>query len=183
MPNESIAQALRDAQPSWVTLPSADQEPPGELRGLLDHFDAGERPAAEAAAAWLRGQALSAHQTARTHLLVADHRVDGFYSLASAQVELSQRDRRRMGADPVRVPAALIAWIAKDRRASIDGKALLLHAAASARRVSTVQATSVLVVDPFDEDTADMWRERYGFRASRDSRRPPRLWLPLQGVD
>ncbi len=56
----------------------------------------------------------------------------GFYSLASAQVTLSQRDRR-LGVDPVRVPAALVTWIAKDVRADIDGKVLLLHADASKR--------------------------------------------------
>lgn len=107
----------------------------------------------------------------------------GFYSLASAQVELSQRDRRRVGVAPVRVPAALITWIAKDKRAEIDGKPLLLHAAATARRAAELQATSVLVVDPFDEETAAMWRERYGFRASVETRTPKRLWLPLQPVD
>jgi len=112
-------------------------------------------------------------------LLIADGRVVGFYSLASAQVELSQRDRPRVDVAPVRVPAALITWIAKDKRAEIDGKLLLL-AAATARRAAELQATSVLVVDPFDEETAAMWRERFGFRASVEARTPKRLWLPLQ---
>jgi len=109
--------------------------------------------------------------------------VAGFYSLASAQVELSQRDRQRAGVAPIRVPAALITWIAKDRRATLDGKLLLLHAAATARRAAELQATSVLVVDPFDEETATMWRERYGFRSSAEARKPKRLWLPLQLAD
>jgi hypothetical protein len=113
-------------------------------------------------------------------LLIADGRVVGFYSLASAQVELSQRDRPRVDVAPVRVHAALITWIAKDKRAEIDGKLLLLHAAATARRAAELQATSVLVVDPFDEETAAMWRERFGFRASVEARTPKRLWLPLQ---
>jgi hypothetical protein len=84
---------------------------------------------------------------------------------------------------PVRVPAALITWIAKDRRATIDGKLMLLHAAATARRAAELQATSVLVVDPFDNETATMWRERYGFRPSAEVRKPKRLWLPLQPAD
>jgi hypothetical protein len=178
----SIATALADSEPSWITLPSRDEELPGELRIALDDFDAGRRAAAKAAGAWLRTQSVTAHQTSRTRLLVASGRVTGFYSLASAQVELSQRDRRRVGAAPVRVPAALITWIAKDRRAEIDGKLLLLHAAATARRAAELQATSVLVVDPFDEETAAMWRERYGFRPSAEARKPKRLWLPLQPV-
>ena len=180
---ESIDAALADFQPSWITLPSRDEELPSELRLALDDFDAGERAAAKAATAWLRTQAVAAHQTSRTRLLIAGRRVAGFYSLASAQVELSQRDRRRVGVVHVRVPAALITWIAKDKRAEIDGKLLLLHAAATARRAAELQATSVLVVDPFDEETALMWRKRYGFRASAETRKPKRLWLPLQPAD
>lgn len=179
---ESIAAALADSQPSWVTLPPRGEELPSELLLAFDDFDAGERAAAQAAGAWLRTRAVAAHQTSRTRLLIAAGRVEGFYSLASAQVELSEHDRRRVGVDPVRVPATLVTWIAKDRRAEIEGKLLLLHAAATARRAAELQATSVLVVDPFDDETAAMWRERYGFRPSAEARRPKRLWLPLQTV-
>lgn len=179
---ESIAAALADSQPSWVTLPPRGEELPSELLLAFDDFDAGERAAAQAAGAWLRTRAVAAHQTSRTRLLIAAGRVEGFYSLASAQVELSEHDRRRVGVDPVRVPATLVTWIAKDRRAEIDGKLLLLHAAATARRAAELQATSVLVVDPFDDETAAMWRERYGFRPSAEARKPKRLWLPLQTV-
>lgn len=180
---ESIDAALADPQPSWIKLPSREEEMPSELRLALDDFDAGERTAARAATAWLRTQAVAAHQTSRTRLLIAASRVAGFYSLASGQVELSQRDRRRAGIAPVRVPAALITWIAKDKRAAVDGKLLLLHAAGTARRAAELQATSVLVVDPFDEETAAMWREYHGFRASAETRKPKRLWLPLEPAD
>jgi hypothetical protein len=177
---ESIAEALADPEPTWITLPGPQDELPNELRIALDEFDAGERPAAVAAGAWLRGQAVDSYQTSRTRLLIAEHRIAGFYSLASAHVELRQRDRRRAGFDPARVPAALVTWIAKDKRAEIDGKLLLLHAAGTARRAAELQATAVLVLDPFDEQTATMWRERFGFRPSAETRTPKRLWLPLQ---
>jgi hypothetical protein len=159
----------------------------GDLTSAIDNFDAGRRPAASAATTWLRTQAIASHQTSRTRLLVVAGRVEGFYSLASAQVELSQRDRRRAGFgradfEPVRVPAALITWIAKDRHGTLDGKLLLLHAAATARRASELLAMPVLVVDPFDQQTAAMWRSRYGFRASVDGRRPKCLWLPLDAI-
>ncbi len=180
---ESISAALVDLQPTWITLPSRDEELPTELQLAVDDFDAGGRAAAKAATAWLQKEAVAAHQTSRTRLLIAGRRIAGFYSLASAQVELSQRDRRRVGVVPVRVPAALITWIAKDKRAEIDGKLLLLHAAATARRAAELQATSVLVVDPFDDETAAMWRKRYGFRASVETRKPKRLWLPLEPAD
>jgi hypothetical protein len=76
-----------------------------------------------------------------------------------------------------------VTWIAKDRRADIDGKQLLLHAAGTARRAAELQATAVLVVDPFDEETEKMWRDRFGFRASAEKRKPKRLWLPLGPAD
>ncbi len=181
---ESIDADLTDLKPTWITLPSRDEELPTELRLALEDFDAGKRAAAQAAGAWLQTQAVAAHQTSRTRLFIAGCRVAGFYSLASAQVELSQRDRRGVGVVPVRVPAALITWIAKDKRAEIDGMLLLLHAVATARRAAELQATSVLVVDPFDEETAAMWRKRYGFRASaEEARKPKRLWLPLEPAD
>ncbi|MBA3807958.1 MAG: hypothetical protein H0X28_06165 [Solirubrobacterales bacterium] len=179
----AIAEALADRAPTWLTLPSGPARAPDELRDLLDDFDAGDRPAAVAAGDWLRAEAFGSHATSRTRLLIADQRLAGFYSLASAQVELSQRDRGRLGVDPVRVPAALVTWIAKDKRAEIDGKELVLHAAAMARRAAELQATSVLVVDAFDEQTARMWRERFGFRPSSEARTPKRLWLPLQPGD
>lgn len=180
---ESMTAPFAVAQQSWITLPSRDEELSCEVRLALDDFDAGGRAAARAAGIWLRTEAVAAHQTSRTRLLISGRRVAGFYSLASAQVELSQRDRRRAGVTPVRVPASLITWIAKDRRAAIDGKLLLLHAVATARRAAELQATSVLVVDPFDAETATMWRERYGFRPSAEAKKPKRLWLPLQVAD
>jgi hypothetical protein len=180
---ESIVAALADPQPSWVTLQPADADIPSELQAALNAFDAGKRPAAVAAGSWLKTQALDSYQTSRTRLLIAQHRVAGFYSLASAQVALSQRDRRRLGVVPVQVPAALVAWIAKDVHADISGETLLLHAAATARRAAVLQATSALVVDPFDVETALMWRERFGFRPSSESAERKRLWLPLRAVD
>jgi hypothetical protein len=113
--------------------------------------------------------------------LVIDHQVSGFYSLASAQVALRPQHRRSLGLDQsvVSVPAALVAWIAKDTRSEIDGADLLRHAAATARRAATLQASAVLVVDPYDDETALMWRERFGFRSSGETGALKRLWLPL----
>jgi hypothetical protein len=179
----AIADALADPAQTWLTLPAGSAQAPDELHALINNFDAGDRPAAIEAGNWLRTKALSSHATSRTWMLIADQRLAGFYSLASAQVELNQRDRGRLGVDPVRVPAALVTWIAKDKRAAIDGKELLLHATAMARRAAELQATSVLVVDPYDEQTAAMWRRRFGFRSSSEARKPKRLWLPLQPVD
>ncbi|MGO9248904.1 MAG: hypothetical protein ACLP7W_09985, partial [Solirubrobacteraceae bacterium] len=92
---EAVAAALADPEPTWITLPGSQEELPGELRAALDAFDAGKRPAAVAAREWLRTQAVDSYQTSRTRLLLAERRIAGFYSLAAAQVELRQSDRRR----------------------------------------------------------------------------------------
>jgi hypothetical protein len=179
---DALAAALSDPQPSWLTL-TPQRNPPDELCALLDRFDAGARDAARAATVWLREQALGSHTTARTRLLLRDGAIAGYYALASAQVALTQADRKRLGVQPVRVPAALVAWIAKDYRVEQDGRDLLLHAAATARRAADLQATTVLVVDPFDAKTAAMWRQRYGFRRSAEAGERRRLWLALDAID
>jgi hypothetical protein len=105
----------------------------------------------------------------------------GFYALASAQVRLSGDDREHSFGDiDHSIPAALIAWIAKAQDAGIDGRELLLHAAATARRAAALQATAVLVVDPYDDKTSEMWQQRFGFCPS-SGRRSRRLWLSLSG--
>jgi len=174
---QSIIAALADPQKTWITLPPAAAVPPA-LRAALDAFDAGERPAAQAATHWLETEAVNAYGTSRTRLLIAEHRIAGFYSLASAQVELRQAHRRSLGITQniSSVPAALVTWIAKDRQSGIDGDELLLHAAGTARRAAALQAATVLVVDAFDDATAAMWRSQFGYKSSRDKRR---LWLPL----
>lgn len=166
----------------WITLPPPGEQVAPELTAAIEEFDAGGRAAARAATAWLKETAPGSYATSRTRLLMLGSRIGGFYSLASAQVALSQRDRGELAATPVRVPAALVSWIAKDPAVAVDGKLLLLHAVGTARRAAALQATTVLVVDPFDAPTAAMWRERFGFRRSAEPAAPGRsrrLWLPL----
>ncbi len=176
---ESIRSAFRDHGATWLTLPDGDEDLPEELRHAIEIFDAGERPAARTATEWLQNDAHDSFATSRTRVLIEGQRIAGYHSLASASVALSQRDRREIGARHVRVPATLVAWIAKDIHAPIDGKELLLHAAAKAREAAWIQATTVLALDAFDEETAAMWRQRYGFRRSAEDGPRERLWLAL----
>lgn len=112
-----------------------------------------------AAREWLRTQAVDSYQTSRMRLLIAERRIAGFYSLAAAQVELRQSDRRRAGFDLVSVPAALVTWIAQRTGAEADGKLLLLHAAGTARSRS---------ISPHQT------RGRTSGQPSRRAQRPPR---------
>jgi hypothetical protein len=64
------------------------------------------------------------------------------------------------------------------------GDEMLRHADTSARRALRYVGATVLVVDPFDQDTAEMWRQRFGFQDSEQAvpgnRRLRRQWLSLQ---
>jgi len=161
---EQVATALAQQQESWFTLPPQDVEIPTELTQALEGFDAGEQAAAVAATEWLQTRARREHRTSRTRVLIAQGRLAGFYSLASSHVELSGRHRKALALQStvVSVPAALVTWIAKDHRSTVEGKTLLLHAAATARRAAAMQAATVLVVDAYDEQTAGMWKQRFG---------------------
>jgi hypothetical protein len=66
----------------------------------------------------------------------------------------------------------------------VAGVYALCAAQVALSREERAQLATVLVVDPFDEQTANMWQERFGFQ---DSEQPvpgnPRLrrqWLSLQ---
>jgi hypothetical protein len=55
------------------------------------------------------------------------------------------------------------------------------HAVGTCRRSNELQATAVLVLDAFDETTADVWLSRdLGLRRLERSRKNQiRLWMPL----
>jgi hypothetical protein len=64
------------------------------------------------------------------------------------------------------------------------GDEMLRHTDTSARRALRYVGATVLVVDPFDQDTAEMWRQRFGFQDSEQAvpgnRQLHRQWLSLQ---
>lgn len=176
----AIDEALADAEPTWVTLPPVDANISALFRRALADFDAGAKPAAVAATHWLQQSALAQHQNSRTALYIGNGRIAGYYSLCNAQVELSQRQRKKLDLrTPIgTLPASLVTWLAKDHRADFDGELLVMHAAATARKATMTQASVALVLDPYDDETAEMWRTRFGFRRSSGSN-ADRLWVPL----
>lgn len=169
---------------SWVVLPADDELIEPDLKRAISAFDAGPLPAARAAVDWLQHDAVAQFSTSRTHLLLVDGSLAGFYSLASAHAVLTQRHRKMAGVTrPAgEVPATLVTWIAKALGGPVDGDVLLLHAVATARRSRETIATALLVVDAYDDATARMWRERYGFRPAQRHGRGQRLWLPLDAA-
>jgi hypothetical protein len=71
-------------------------------------------------------------------------------------------------------------------QASADGSRLIADALGTAAELARGFGATVLAVDPYDRETNAMWRERFGFRASRtrignadDDAPLKRLHLPI----
>jgi hypothetical protein len=153
-----------------------------DVRAAVERFEGLPHPAGEEAARWLREEALHVYRESPTRLLYAEGEVQGYYSLAMAEVELRQDHRERIGADHPRQGAVLITWLARSRNCTVANVAelLLQHAVGVARRAASEVGATVIALDPYDEDTAAMWASR-GFRRSRTKRgdQPPRMWNVL----
>jgi hypothetical protein len=169
----------------WIEewSPHTEQERPDVAEAVSRfqapaHLDAGR-----AATEWLRERAASAHPGCVTRILLSDNAVQGYYSLSMSEVRLSHGDRRKLDETHPRQGAVLITWLARAEDATVADVAqqLLLHAVGVAREHAYAVGATVLALDPFDDSTAEMWREKYGFRSSQTERpgRPPRMWKPL----
>ena len=142
-------------------------------------------PAAQQAVSWLRERSLLVPAESVARLLLDNGRLLGFYALASGSGELTVSQRRELGGGERRTqPATLLSQIARDIRAPAGtGGVLILHAVAVSRRGARQIAATMFTLDPYDSDTAEMWKRSYGFR---DSAAPEpgadelRLWIPLE---
>jgi hypothetical protein len=150
----------------------------------MNAFESLDFPAGEAAAEFLRDEAVVNSVMTRTHLLVADNRVEGFISLCSGSVRLSERSVRSLGLRTTRktMPAILLTWVARHHESSTTGLELVETAFALASESAENIGVAAFVLDPWDEKVADIWRSApYPFRDSEQKRKgkPPRLWTPL----
>jgi hypothetical protein len=205
-PDARIARdAFERREDGWVRLMPEVVEDLGEnqhhLLDAVEEFESLDNDAGRAATTWLKESALVWHGTTITWLLLKNRRVDAFYASASASVLLSQRDNERLRGRrppdevwiPRRQPASLIAWIAKRADSPDAGRMAVMHAFGAAVQVAELQGNMALVLDPYDEETAQMWMrwphlnfgrsavERIG---SEDPEpRPRRLWTPLRPPD
>ncbi|HEY5261176.1 MAG TPA: hypothetical protein VIJ33_03620 [Solirubrobacteraceae bacterium] len=155
-----------------------------ELDEAIRAFTPVPGPAGRSVAKWLAAHALSEPQEATVRLRLHQGKVTGVYALCAAQITLDTTERAQLGG--VRYltqPAILLAQFARAHDSPGTGEELLLHAIGTARRALAYIGATMLVVDPFDEPTAEMWRERFHFQ---DSQQPPpgnpalrRQWLSL----
>jgi hypothetical protein len=179
-----IEQRLGAEEVSFYRLPSVEITASVAVRTALDAFHTHPVFAGEQAATWLRERALVEHRTSRTVLALGGGRICGFYALASNVVTMNEQQREAAGipGDRDRVPASLLAWIARDPTSVITGRDLLADAIATCLEAHDRQATAVLVLDAHDPETAEMWLRRpFGLR--RLTQGGNRLWLPLSATE
>jgi len=156
-----------------------------ELGEAIRSFQPVPGPAGESVTEWLAERALNEPQEATVRVRLSHGKVTGVYALCAAQVALSREERAQLGGVHYRTqPAILLAQFARAADTPGLGDEMLRHADTSARRALLYVGATVLVVDPFDQDTAEMWRQRFGFQDSEQAvpgnRRLRRLWLSLQ---
>ncbi len=183
-----------DPQPSPEVLQRAraylrvDQRVVATLPALGDairSFEPVEGPAGESVAEWLAERALRKPQEATVRVRLSHGKVTGVYALCAAQVALSSEERVQLGGVHYRTqPAILLAQFARSADSPGIGDEMLQHAYGIGQRALHYVGATVLVVDPFDQDTAGMWRQRFGFQESEQpvpgNQRLRRQWLNLQ---
>lgn len=158
----------------------------------VDAFNSLDVPAGEAASEWLKQSALDNHPSTVTQLLLREGRVEAYFALCSGQAKLSQRQRKKFVRRSVGLypgkrvhelhpiqPMALIAWLAKAQDSDFPGDEILLQATGTALEVMEVtgQGQIGIALDPFDDDTAQFWTQRYQFKSSQEPH--GRLWRTL----
>jgi hypothetical protein len=171
----------------WTPANAASAAYEDVEQGIAE-FESIDTAAGQEAARWLREDALLDNPSTITYVLLVEGRVDGYFAIASGSVTLTQRHRRGLRSgqrDYVLLPtqgASLIAWLARHRDAEKQGRSIFLYALYVALKVARLQGTPVAVLDPFDDEIATLWEERYGFRRSQTpGGNDVRLWVPLHG--
>ncbi len=184
-PTPPLSQETLERPRAYVRADQKVVEALPTLGKAIDAFDPIPGPAGESVAIWLKERALREPQEATVRVRLSHGKVTGVYALCAAQVALSGGDRAQLGGVHYRTqPAILIAQFARAADTPGIGDELLSHAVDKARLALAYVGATVLVVDPFDEDTAQMWRERFGFQDSQQpvpgDPRLHRLWFSLQ---
>ena len=178
-----IALAAAQSSPTFIRL-QPEYQAISELVEAIEGFDAGDLPGAMDRVEWLREYAFRFPEESATRLYMQAGRLLGFYALANGQVELMPRQVDDAGGLSKTQPAVLLTQIARAYEAEGAGTPMFLHALGVARRATYYSAATVIGLDPDSEEVAErVWREKYGFRDSKQpgpGRDLPRMWRPLE---
>jgi hypothetical protein len=154
----------------------------------VKRFEPVDNEAGHMSARWLREEALHDGKMTGTWLFYTNQTLQGFVSICSGNITLHDDGRanafRRtlQGLPGIRyagelMPASEIRWMGKHTKSEIDGEVILNHAVRIAHDVAELQGNAALVIDPYDEGTANFLLEKYEFLRSA---KKGQLWLRLQ---
>lgn len=185
VPDQPLSHEVLERARAYVRVDQQAVAALPELGEAIRSFQPVPDPAGESVADWLTDRALAEPQESTVRVRLSHGKITGVYALCAAQVALSRADRAHLGGVHYRTqPAILLAQFARAADAPGVGAEMLRHADKIARRALPYIGATVLVVDPFDHDTANMWRERFGFDDSeQDVPGNPSLrrqWLRFQ---
>ena len=142
-------------------------------------FDSGNPPVND----WFRKSALqsqSKHLTITKVLLDDSHRIVGFYTLATSQVDFSDLPTNLLRSLPRRqLPVAVIAWLGVDKRFQGQGigKRLLATALRDCHAAGETFAFIAVLLDCIDESAKEFY-QRFDFAELPGY--PMRLYLAYQ---
>jgi hypothetical protein len=172
-----------DLRDEWFILSTGLLAKRPDIAEAVETFEGDPRhPVSTEGARWF--QQAKHERACVTRLLFRDNQLAGFYSLASAEVEISrQKELERLGIQGgPRVPASHIEWIMRSKNFKGIGEAMLWHAALVARDVAGMQGNLVLSLDPYDDKTAKMWRDAGFVRSATELEAGlHRMYVPLFG--
>ncbi len=188
LPHRQPDNVNEDAQDGWYQWMPDNAEGvalPGLARAVAE-FESVNTNAGHEASRWLREDALLDYPSTITYVLASGARIDGYFAIASGSVTLEQEHRREFApedSDYLPAPiqgASYIEWFARHRDGETPGRKIVLYALSVAQKVAHMQGTPVVVLDPYDHETATLLKERYTFRRSRTfGGNDVRLWVPL----
>lgn len=158
-----------------------------EIVEAVELFKPVDNDAGHMSARWLKEEALHDGKMTGTWLLYKNQKVHGFVSICSGNITLHDDGRanafRRtlQGLPGVRfagelVPASEIRWMGRHAESNFSGEVILEHAVWIAHEVARLQGNAALVIDPYDDETAEFLLTKYKFLRSA---KKGQLWLRL----
>jgi hypothetical protein len=149
----------------------------GKYEHIVEAIDAFVPPcnlAGDACDTWLKENSLDDYPYTATWILYTQGMLHGFFALRSSVIAMTFNDRGKEWTQPL--PCSQIAWLCKRDGGKFHGRAIINSAIGRALEVAQIQGNVALVIEPFDEDVAELLQSRHDFfRAAEHGH----LWMPL----
>jgi hypothetical protein len=158
----------------WYSWTPAHAESPlyADIATAVQAFQPMPYPGSQAAARWLKENSLEQYPGTTTYLLIGEGRLDGFVALRTGSIVLKSDAKPQSEF----FGAIVIRWMARNREAAGKGEEMLSFATALATDVGAKLGVAALLLKPFDDGEALLWKKKFGFMGSPES---GYLWMPL----